>query len=132
MPKKIKYRRQFNPQIKKVAKRGDKLSFGKYGIKAQSSGYITARQIEAGRRAITRYIKRGGQVWIRIFPDRPRTKHAAEAPMGSGKGSLDHFVANVEAGRIIYEMDGVPFDIAKEALRLASQKMSLKCKFIYK
>lgn len=132
MPKKIKYRRQFNPKIKNVTGRGYELSFGKYGIKAQESAYITARQIEAGRRAITRYIKRGGQLWIGVFPDRPKTKHPAEAPMGGSKGSLDHFVANVEAGRIIYELDGVPFDIAKEALRLASQKMPVKTKFIYK
>jgi len=132
MPKKTKYRRQFNPKIKSITGRGYRLSFGKYGIKAQEPAYITARQIEAGRRAITRHIKRGGQLWIRIFPDRPRTKHSQEAPMGSGKGSLDHFVANVEAGRIIYELDGVPFEVAKEAMRLAAQKMPIKCKFIYK
>ena len=132
MPKKIKHRLQFNPKIKKFTTRGTKLEFGKYGIKSLDSTYMTARQIEAGRRAITRYIKRGGQLWIRVFPDRPKTKHAAEAPMGSGKGSLDHFVVNLEAGRIIYELDGVPFDIAKEALRLASQKMPVKTRFIYK
>ena len=132
MPKKVKYRRQFNPKIKAVASRGHTLAFGKYGLKSMSSAYVTARQIEAGRRAITRFIARGGQLWIRIFPDRPRTKHAAEAPMGSGKGALDHFVANVEAGRIIFELDGVPEDKAKEALRLAAQKLPVKTKFIIK
>lgn len=132
MPRKIKHRRQFNPQIKKRAARGNLLSFGHYGLKAMESTYITARQIEAGRRAITRHIKKGGQLWIKIFPDRPKTSHAAEAPMGSGKGSLDHFVANVEAGRILYELDGVPEEIAKEALRLAAQKMPVKCRFVHK
>ncbi len=131
-PRKMKYRRQFNPKIKAVAKKGYNLDFGNYGLKAQSSGYVSARQIEAGRRAITRFMKRGGQLWIRIFPDRPITKHAAEAPMGSGKGSLDHFVANVEAGRIIYELGGVTQEVAKEALDLAAAKMSVKTKFIVK
>jgi len=131
-PRKMKYRRQFNPKIKAVAKKGYNLAFGNYGLKAQESGYISARQIEAGRRAITRFMKRGGQLWIRIFPDRPITKHAAEAPMGSGKGSLDHFVANVEAGRIIYELGGVTQEVAKEALDLAAAKMSVKTKFIVK
>jgi len=132
MPSKVKYRRQFNPKITAVTTRGASLAFGHYGIKAQESGYVTARQIEAGRRAITRFIARGGQLWIRIFPDRPKTHHAAEAPMGSGKGALDHFVASVEAGRIIFELDGIPFTTAKEALRLAAQKMPLKTKFISK
>lgn len=131
-PKKLKYRKQFNPKIKAFAARGTTLSFGKFGLKSLASGYVTARQIEAGRRAITRHIKRGGRLWIRIFPDRPKTKHAAEAPMGSGKGALDHFVANVEAGRIIYELDGVTQEVAKESMRLAAQKMPLKMKFIYK
>jgi len=132
MPKKMKYRRQFNPKIRDIAKRGYTLSFGRYGIKAQESAYITARQIEAGRRAVTRHIKRGGQLWIRIFPDRPRTKHPQEGAMGKGKGALDHFVANVEAGRVLYELDGVSVELAKEALRLAAQKMPIKTKFIYK
>ena len=130
MPKKMRYRRQFNPKIKAMTTRGAELAFGRFAIKAVTSAYVSARQIEAGRRAITRYIKRGGKVWIRIFPDRPRTKHAQEAPMGSGKGSLDHFVANVEAGRILYELDGVTEDIAREALRLAGEKMSVKTRFI--
>lgn len=132
MPKKMKYRRQFNPKIREQSSRGASVSFGRYGLKVTESGYVTSRQIEAGRRAITRFIARGGQLWIRIFPDRPITKHAAEAPMGSGKGSLDHFVSNVAAGRIIYELDGVPEDKAREALRLAAQKMPLKSRFIKK
>ncbi|MFA7308597.1 MAG: 50S ribosomal protein L16 [Patescibacteria group bacterium] len=132
MPKKIKFRRQFNPKIIGVASRGTKLAFGHYGIKSLDSAWITARQIEAGRRAITRHIKRGGQLWIRIFPDRPITKHAAEAPMGSGKGALDHFVANVEAGRILFELDGVTPAVAQAALKLASAKMPVRTKFISK
>lgn len=132
IPSKVKYRKQFSPKIKAVTTRGTTLSFGHYGLKATESGYVTARQIEASRRAITRFIARGGQLWIRIFPDRPKTKHAAEAPMGSGKGALDHFVSNVEAGRMIFELDGIPLGIAKEAMRLAAQKMPLKTKFISK
>ena len=132
MPKKVKYRRQFNPKIRAVTTRGATLSFGKFGLKAQEEGYVTARQIEAGRRAVTRFIARGGKLWIRIFPDRPKTKHAAEAPMGSGKGSLDHFVYSIEAGRIIFELDGVTIETAKEALRLAAQKMPVKTRFIHK
>jgi large subunit ribosomal protein L16 len=132
MPKKVKYRRQFSPKIMKVTTRGATLSFGKFGLKAQEPAYVTARQIEAGRRAVTRFIARGGKLWIRVFPDRPKTKHAAEAPMGSGKGSLDHFVVSVEAGRILFELDGIPLDTAKEAFRLAAQKMPVKTKFIHK
>ena len=132
MPKKVKYRRQFNPKIKDVAYRGYYLSFGKYGLKSMEPSYVTARQIEASRRAVTRFIARGGQLWIRVFPDRPKTKHAAEAPMGSGKGALDHFVASVEAGRILFELDGVSLETAKEAFRLAAQKLPVKTKFIHK
>lgn len=132
MPKKVKYRRQFNPKLKAVASRGHTVAFGKYGLKSLESSYVTARQIEAGRRAITRFIARGGQLWIRIFPDRPKTKHAAEAPMGSGKGALDHFVSSIEAGRIIFELDGVTEETAKEALRLAAQKLPVKTRFIVK
>jgi len=132
MPKKVKYRRQFSPKIKAVAYRGNRLAFGHYGLKSLESSYVTARQIEAGRRAITRFIARGGQLWIRIFPDRPKTKHAAEAPMGSGKGALDHFVVSVEAGRILFELDGIGEATAKEALRLAAQKMPVQTKFIKK
>lgn len=132
MPKKMKFRKQQRGKRRGLAKRGADISFGKYGLKATETGWVSARQIEAGRRAITRYIKRGGEVWIRIFPDKPVTATSAETPMGSGKGAVDHFVAVVKAGRIIYELDGVPYDIAKEAMRLASHKMSVKTSFISK
>lgn len=130
MPKKVKFRRAFNPKIKAVATRGTELNFGRYGLKSLESKWVTARQIEAGRRAVTRHIKRGGQMWIRIFPDRPITKHAAEAPMGSGKGALDHFVVSVEAGRVLFELDGVAPQVAREALALAAQKMPVRTRFI--
>ena len=119
MPKRVKWRKQMRGRMKGKAYRGSEVLFGDFGLKALEPGWVTARQIEAARRAIVRAIRRRGKFWIRIFPDRPKTKHAAEAPMGSGKGSLDHFVANVEAGRILYELDGIPQETAKEALRLA-------------
>lgn len=120
-----------NPQTGK-ATRGTNVDFGKYGIKALEPAWVTARQIEAARRAMTRYIKRGGKIWIRIFPDKPVTKKPNEVRMGSGKGSLDHFVAVVKPGRILFEMDGVPIDVAKEALRLARHKLPIKTKFVVK
>jgi large subunit ribosomal protein L16 len=130
MPKKMKYRKQQrNPQYGK-AKRGSELSFGKFGIKALSAGWISAREIEAARRAMTRYIKRGGEVWIRIFPDKPVTATSAETPMGSGKGAVDHFVAVVKPGRMLFEMDGVAEDVAREAMRLAEHKLSVRTKFV--
>jgi len=132
MPKKMKFRKQQRGKRRGLAKRGAEISFGKYGLKALETGWISARQIEAGRRAITRYIKRGGEVWIRIFPDKPVTWTSAETPMGSGKGAVDHFVAVVRPGRIIYELDGVPPEIAKEAMRLASHKMSVKTAYVRK
>jgi large subunit ribosomal protein L16 len=132
MPKKMKYRKQQRGKRRGMAYRGSDIIFGKYALKSLECGWISARQIEAGRRAITRYIKRGGEVWIRVFPDKPVTTTSAETPMGSGKGAVDHFSAVVKPGRIIYELDGVPFDIAKEALRLASHKMSVKTSFIHK
>ncbi len=132
MPKKMKFRKQQRGKRRGMASRGSEICFGKYGLKAQTTGWVSARQIEAGRRAITRYIKRGGEVWIRVFPDKPITSTSAETPMGSGKGAVDHFAAVVRPGKIIYELDGVPFDIAKEALRLASHKMSLKTTFVHK
>ncbi|OQB06090.1 MAG: 50S ribosomal protein L16 [bacterium ADurb.Bin212] len=132
MPKKMKYRKQQRGKRRGLAYRGSEIVFGKYALKAQGNGWVSARQIEAGRRAITRYIRRGGQVWIRVFPDKPITSTSAETPMGSGKGAVDHFAAVVRPGKIIYEMDGVPFDVAKEALRLASHKMSVKTSFVYK
>lgn len=132
MPKKLKHRKQFRAHIKDVSYRGNKINFGSFALKALESNHLTSRQIEAARRAMTRYIKRGGQVWIRVFPDRPYTMQPAETGMGGGKGSLDHFVAVVDAGRIIFEMDGVPKDIAKEALRLAAHKLPMHTKFIVK
>lgn len=132
MPKKMKYRKQQRGSMHGNSSRGNELSFGKYGIKALSTGWVSAREIEAARRAMTRYIKRGGEVWIRIFPDKPVTGTSAETPMGSGKGAVDHFVSVVKAGRIMFEMDGVSHDTAKEAMRLARHKLSLKTKFVSK
>ena len=132
MPKKLKHRKQNKGKLKPISGRGFKLGFGKYGLKAEQAGWITARQIEAARRAATRCIKRGGQVWIRVFPDRPKTAKAAETGMGGGKGSLDHFITLVSKGRILFEMDGVAEGLAKEALRLAAFKLPLKTRFIKK
>jgi len=131
-PKKTKYRKSMkNPQTGN-ATRGANVDFGKYAIKALEPAWITSRQIEAARRAMTRYIKRGGKIWIRIFPDKPVTKKPNEVRMGSGKGNLDHYVAVVKPGRILFEMDGVPLDVAKEALRLARHKLPIKTKFVVK
>ncbi len=130
MPKKMKFRKQQRGKRRGLAYRGSQISFGKFALKSAGCGWISARQIEAGRRSITRYIKRGGQVWIRVFPDKPVTETSAETPMGSGKGAVDHFVAVVKPGRIIYELDGVSEEVAKEAMRLASHKISVKTVFI--
>ena len=111
---------------------GNKISFGSFGLKAMETSLITSRQIEAARRAMTRYVQRGGKIWIMIFPDKPITRKAAEVPMGSGKGSLDHFSAVVKSGRIIFEMEGIEVDVAKEAMRRASHKLPLKTRFIVK
>jgi large subunit ribosomal protein L16 len=133
MPRKVKHRKvQRGGRIKGVATKGNKVSFGSFGLKAMSNGLVSARQIEAARRAMTRYVQRGGRIWIRIFPDKPMTKKGNETPMGKGKGSVDHFVARVKQGRMLFEMDGVAESVAKEAMRLASHKMSLKCKFVKK
>ncbi len=131
-PKKQKHRREFRRRsdLKGVAQRGTKVSFGTYGLKAQTASELTSRQIEAARRAMTRYIKRGGKIWINIFPHKVITRKASEVPMGSGKGSPDHFVAVVKPGRVIFEMEGVTTEIAKEAMRLAAHKLPCKCKFI--
>ena len=130
MPKKMKFRKQQrNPQYGK-AKRGFSLAFGKFGIKAMTAGRLSAREIEAARRAMTRYIKRGGEVWIRVFPDKPITMKSAEVPMGSGKGAVDHFAAVIKPGRILFEMDGVTREVAKEAMRLAEHKISVQTKFV--
>ena len=130
MPKKVKYRKQQKNRIKGKAWRGRSLSFGEYGLKVMEPGFITDRQIEASRVAMTRFIKRGGKVWLRIFPDKPITKKPAEVRMGSGKGPLDHWVAAVRPGKILFEMEGVPRETAVEAMRLASNKLPLKTKFV--
>lgn len=114
------------------ATRGLTISFGEYGIKAIDRGWVSARQIEAARRAMTRHIKRGGQVWIRVYPQKPVTNHGSEAVMGSGKGALDHFVAVVRPGQVLFEMAGVTEDLAKEAMRLAQHKLSIRSKFVIK
>jgi len=132
IPKKLKHRKHQRGTINRLSMRGFILNFGRFGIKSLSGGWITARQIEAARRAATRYVKRGGEIWIRIFPDKPVTSRPPETGMGGGKGALDHFVAVVEPGRILMEMDGVSRDVAKEALRLAAHKFPFKTKFVEK
>lgn len=132
LPKKLKHRKHQRGKRAGNATRGFEINFGSFGLKALERGWITAREIEAARRAMTRYIKRGGQIWIRIFPDKPVTVTSAETPMGSGKGTVDHFVAVVKPGRILFEMDGVSEDTAKEAIRLASHKLRVKSRFVVK
>lgn len=132
IPKKLKHRKISRGTMRGNSQRGSELSFGNFGLKATSHGWVSARQIEAARRAITHYIRRGGKVWIRIFPDKPVTKTAAETGMGGGKGSLDHFVAVVLPGRIIFEIGGITEELAQEALRLASHKLQVKTRFIKK
>lgn len=132
IPKKLKHRKVSRGTMRGISSRGSQISFGSFALKSLGRGWISARQIEAARRAITHYIRRGGKVWIRIFPDKPITKTAAETGMGGGKGSLDHFVAVVLPGRILFEMGGVNEEIAREALRLASHKLQVKTKFIKK
>lgn len=129
-PKKTKYRKQQKLKMKGNSQRGNQLAFGSFGIKTLESSWLTSRQIEAARVAVTRHMQRKGQIWIRIFPDKPVTKKPAEVRMGKGKGAPDHFVARVTPGRIIFEAEGVPLDIAKEALRLAAQKLPVTTKFI--
>lgn len=130
MPKKVKWRKQQRGRMKGKAYRGSSLSFGTYGLRAVEPGWITSRQIEAARIAITRHVKRGGKLWIRIFPDKPITLKPAETRMGKGKGNLEYWVAVVKPGRVLFELEGVPADVAKEAIRLASHKLPLKTKFI--
>ena len=132
LPKRVKYRKQFRGRMKGKAHRGNTLSHGEFGLVALEPAWITNRQIEAARIAMTRYIKRGGQVWIKIFPDKPITEKPAETRMGSGKGSPEYWVAVVKPGRVMFEMDGVSEDVAKEAMRLASHKLPIKCKFVTK
>jgi large subunit ribosomal protein L16 len=130
MPKRVKYRKQQRGRNKGLSYRGNTVTFGDYGLMALEGTWITSRQIEAARRTITNYVRRGGKVWIRIFPDKPVTAKPAETRMGSGKGSVDHWVAVVKPGRIMFELGGVRDDIALEALRRAAQKMPIKCKVI--
>jgi large subunit ribosomal protein L16 len=130
MPKKVKYRKQQKGKRRGKAWRGAEVTFGDYGLKALESGWVTDRQIEAGRVAITRFIKRGGKIWIRVFPDKPITKKPAETRMGKGKGAPEGWVAVVRPGKIIYEMEGIEESMAREALRLAAHKMSVKTKFV--
>jgi large subunit ribosomal protein L16 len=129
-PKKTKYRRRQKGRMKGNSQRGNQLAFGSFGIKALESNWITGRQIEAARQAVTRHMKREGQLWIRIFPDKPITKKPAEVRMGKGKGAPEGFVAPVTPGRIIIEIEGVPFEVAKEALRLGAQKLPIQTKFM--
>lgn len=129
-PKKTKYRRQQKGRMKGNAQRGNQLAFGSFGIKSLESKWLTSQQIEAARVAVTRHMERQGQVWIRIFPDKPITKKPAEVRMGKGKGNPEGFVAPVTPGRILIEIDGVPLDVAKEALRLGAQKLPVTTKFV--
>lgn len=131
-PKKLKYRKPQRGTMGGSALRGNTVAFGEFGLQSQGRGWISARQIEAARRAMTRHIRRGGQVWIRLFPDKPITNHGSEAVMGSGKGAVDYFVAVVRPGQVMFEMAGVTEELAKEAMRLASHKLSVQTKFITK
>ncbi len=130
MPKRVKYRKQQRGRMKGKAQRGNTVAFGQYGLQALEPHWITARQIEAARRAIVRYVRRGGKLWIRIFPDKPVTKRAAETRMGSGKGNVDHWVAMVKPGRILFEIAGVNEEQAREAFRLASHKLPIATQFV--
>ena len=132
LPKRVKYRRVHRGRLTGEAHRGNTITYGEYGLQATEPAWITSRQIEAARIAMTRYIKRGGKVWIKIFPDKPITEKPAETRMGSGKGSPEYWVAVVKPGRIMFEMDGVAEDVAREALRLAANKLPIKCKFVRK
>lgn len=130
MPKRTKYRKQHRGRMKGKAYRGSTVAFGDYGLQAVEPVWMTSRQIEAARRAIVRYIRRRGKVWIRVFPDKPYTQKPAETRMGKGKGSVEYYVAVVKPGRILFEMAGVPEDVAREALRLAAAKLPCKTKFV--
>ncbi len=130
MPKKVKFRKQHRGRMRGAARRGNILSFGDFGLQALEPGWVTARQIEAARIAITRHVKRGGKVWIRVFPDKPVTKKPAETRMGKGKGAPEAWVAVVKPGRVLYELEGVPAGVAREAMRLASHKLSIKTRIL--
>ena len=132
MPKRVKYRRVQRGRLKGTATRGNRITNGQFGLVATEPAWITSNQIEAARVAMSRYIKRGGQVWIKIFPDKPITEKPAETRMGSGKGSPEYWVAVVKPGRVMFEMDGITEEVAREAMRLASHKLPIKCKFATK
>ncbi|MDD4163953.1 MAG: 50S ribosomal protein L16 [Eubacteriales bacterium] len=132
MPKRVKYRRVHRGRMTGRAYRGNKITYGTFGLVATEPGWITSNQIEAARIAMTRYIKRGGKVWIKIFPDKPVTEKPAETRMGSGKGSPEYWVAVVKPGRVMFEMEGIPEEDAREAIRLAAHKLPIKCKFATK
>jgi large subunit ribosomal protein L16 len=130
MPKRVKYRKMHRGRMRGMAQRGNSIDFGTYGLQALEPQWLTSRQIEAARRAVVRYIRRGGKLWIRIFPDKPVTQRAAETRMGSGKGSVDHWVAVIKPGRVLFEMAGIREDQAREAFRLAAHKLPMKTQFI--
>ena len=130
MPKRVKYRRQHRGRMKGNANRGNQLAYGEYGLQALEACWMTANQIEAARRAMTRYIKRGGNIWIKVFPDKPVSKKPAEVRMGSGKGAPEYWVAVVKPGRVLFEMSGVSEEVARESMRLAAQNLPVKTKFI--
>ena len=132
LPKRVKYRRVMRGRMKGQSLRGNKVTHGSFGLQALEASWITSNQIEAARIAMTRYIKRGGKVWIKIFPDKPVTEKPAETRMGSGKGSPEYWVAVVKPGRVLFEIDGVSEEVAREALRLAMHKLPIKCKFVAK
>ena len=132
LPKRVKYRRVHRGRMTGKATRGNKVSYGEFGLQALEPAWITSNQIESARRAMTRYIKRGGQVWIKIFPDKPVTKKPAGTRMGSGKGAPEYWVAVVKPGRVMFEISGVPEEAAREAMRLAMHKLPIKCKFVAK
>jgi large subunit ribosomal protein L16 len=132
LPKRVKYRRVHRGRLKGKAYRGNKVTYGDFGLQALEPSWITSNQIESARIAMTRYIKRGGQVWIKIFPDKPITEKPAETRMGSGKGSPEYWVAVVKPGRVLFEIKGVPEETAREAMRLAMHKLPIKCKFVTK
>lgn len=132
MPKKVKHRKWHRMNPKGKAGRTNEINFGSYALKATESAWLTARQIEAARRAITRYVKRGGKIWIRVFPDAPVTNKGSQGTMGSGKGAVDHYISAIKPGTILFEMDGVTEETAKEALRLAAHKLPVKTKYIVK
>jgi len=129
-PKRTKFRKQMKGRNRGMAQVGNRVSFGEYGLKATTRGFITARQIEAARRAITRYVKRGGKLWIRVFPDKPMTKKPVEVRMGKGKGNVEYWVAPIQPGRVLYEIQGVSEELAREAFRLAAAKLAVRTTFV--